>query len=68
MLGKRRGRGRPKKEPKGTRNKTISFRLHEEDYERIKYNAKLKGLSIADYVISLMNISERGEEYEDDIW
>lgn len=64
----RKGQGRPKKDPKEVRNKVVSFKTTSENYERIRENAKLKGLSIADYVISLVNMSEMEDEYGDDVW
>lgn len=66
---KKKGQGRPKKDPHHVRNKVLSMRLNDEELDRIKENAKLKGLSVADYFISLMNQSERKDEYwEHDIW
>ena len=68
-MSEKKGKGRPKKEPKEVRNKVISFKTTSENYDRIRENAKLKGLSVADYVVSLINQSEREDEYwRDDIW
>ena len=64
----RKGQGRPKKDPNEVRNKVVSFKTTSENYERIRENAKLKGLSIADYIISLINMSEMEDEYGDDVW
>ena len=64
----RKGQGRPKKDPNEVRNKVVSFKTTSENYERIRENAKLKGLSIADYIISLINMSEMEDEYGDRLY
>lgn len=64
MYGEKRKPGRPKKDPEEVRNERVTFRATKEEHERLIFNAKLRGLSIADYIVSLMDAAEREDNYD----
>lgn len=61
----RRGKGRPRKNPDSKRDKLLAIHLTDEEIEVIKRSAKYSNMSVADYILSMIDENQKGDgDYE----